>query len=75
MHQPSVVCPDCRESHSRKGWASHGWQALLKKMSGVYFGLFLKRKQETEVGHGECRGKAKGLNNYHGLYVSIGYRF
>ena len=42
---------------------------------GVYLGLFLKRKQETEVGHGECRGKAKGLNNYHGLYVSIGYRF
>ena len=23
--------------------------------------IFLKRKQETEVGHGECRGKAKGL--------------
>ena len=28
---------------------------------GVYLSLFLKRKQETEVGHGECRGKAKGL--------------
>ena len=31
-----MACPNCRESHSRKGWASHRWQALLKKMAGVY---------------------------------------
>ena len=27
------------------------------KQRGLLPGIFLKRKQETEVGHGECRGK------------------
>ena len=50
-----MACLDCRESHSRKGWARRRWQALLKKMTGVYKVYVLKGKKvkrENKKGKG-----------------------